>query len=179
MMSVIPGAIAMGVTIAAVSVLTGLLRNARPVVAADGSGTIEPEKISAWLTVIGGSAFALGGVAAALFADAGWAGLALTVMGLCIGGFMAPSLSSVHKVVWNEDGIEGPSKMFGPTLGLARTAIPWGDIKRTGTTITSYWYVEANDGRRIYWSYLYKGFGVLTAMLRLRRPDVPLPAKMG
>ena len=178
-MSTISGVITVGVTIAAVSVLARLLRHARPAAAGNGVGAIEPEKISAWVTVIGGASMAVGGVMAALFTDAGWISLGLTLMGICCGGFMAPSLTSIHKVFWTQDGIEGPSRMFGPTLGAARTKILWSDIKRTGTTITSYWYVEAIDGRRVYWSYLYKGFGALTAMLRSKRPDLPLPADMG
>lgn len=129
--------------------------------------------------MIVGAAMAAFGVVLVFFADKGWGALAISVIGICCGGFMAPSLTSVHKVIWTQAGIEGPSKMFGPTLGTARTMILWGDISRTGTTFTSYWYVEAADGRRVYWSYLYKGFGALTAMLRAKRPDLKLPAKMG
>jgi hypothetical protein len=99
-------------------------------------------------------------------------------VGLGIAGFMSPSLTSVHKVTWGEDGIEGPSNLFGPTLGLRRTDISWSDIARTGTTMTSYWFVEALDGRRVYWSYLYKGHGALSAFISAKRPDLALPAAM-
>ena len=65
--------------------------------------------------------------------------------------------------------------MFGPTLGAARTQIQWADIVRTGKTATSYWFVETSDGRRIYWSYLYKGYRAFVGYLRTRCPDLVLP----
>ena len=49
--------------------------------------------------------------------------------------------------------------------------IPWGDIRRTGKTATGYWYVEAEDGRRVYWSYLYKGYGAFVQALAELTPD--------
>ncbi|CAN5621673.1 hypothetical protein BH10PSE6_BH10PSE6_35810 [soil metagenome] len=64
--------------------------------------------------------------------------------------------------------------MYGPALGTARTTIAWPDVVRTGSTITSYWYVESRDGRRVYWSYLYKGYGALIAELRRQRPSLEL-----
>lgn len=140
---------------------------------------IVPEKFSAYFTVFIGSGMALFGIAGTLFGQASWAGVGLTLLGLAIGGFMAPSLTSIHRVRWTQDGIEGPSKIFGPSLGVARTTIAWGDIVRAGTTITSYWFVEAQDGRRVYWSYLYKGYGALTSYLRDKRPNLTLPANMG
>jgi hypothetical protein len=117
------------------------------------------------------------GLYGALFLGAGLRGVGLAVLGLCVAGFMSPSLTSVHKVTWEEEGIEGPSNLFGPTLGLRRTKIGWGDIARAGTTITGYWFVESSDGRRVYWSYLYKGHGVLAAYLHAKRPDLTLPVR--
>jgi hypothetical protein len=91
---------------------------------------------------------------AAIFSNGGWAAAAAALFGAAIAGFMAPSVTSIHAVRWNGEGIEGPARMFGPTLGTARTEIAWSDIVRTGKTVTGYWYVESGDGRRVYWSYL-------------------------
>lgn len=162
-------------TAAVLGLISRVLRKATPSVFNDTTGAIEPEKSTAWFTIIGGCVMALAGLYGALFRGAGSGGGLLTVLGLCIAGFMSPSLTSVHKVTWGEDTIEGPSNLFGPTLGLRRTKIHWDDIARTGTTITGYWFVESQDGRRVYWSCLYKGHGVLTANLRAKRPDLKLP----
>jgi hypothetical protein len=102
----------------------------------------------------------------------------LALLGLAITGFMAPSVTSVHSVHWNEAGIEGPSTTFGPTLGAKRTTILWGQIERTGKTITGYWFVEAADKRRVYWSYLYAGYGLLTDAIRRHRPSLELPGDL-
>lgn len=162
-------------TAGVLAVLSRVLRTAKPDVAGEAAGAIAPEKGTAWFTVVVGGLMAVAGLYGAVFLRAGWGGIGLAVIGLCVAGFMAPSLTSVHKVTWDEQGIEGPSNLFGPTLGLRRTRILWDDIARTGTTITSYWFVQSGDGRRVYWSFLYKGHGVLTAYLRARRPDLKLP----
>jgi len=109
-------------------------------------------------------------------------GLGLAVpaalIGLAIAGFMAPSVTSIHSVHWNEVGIEGPSATFGPTLGSKRTMISWAQIERTGKTVTGYWFVETADNRRIYWSYLYAGNSLLTEAIRRHRPSLNLPNDM-
>jgi hypothetical protein len=101
-----------------------------------------------------------------------WGAVAVACMGAAIAGFMAPSLIHVHDVQWTADVVEGPSRLFGPTLGAARTSIAWHEIARTGVTGTGYWYVEARDGRRVYWSYLYKGNEALAAAIRARCPEL-------
>jgi hypothetical protein len=143
--------------------------------ASDTAGAIQPERSTAWLTVILGCLLSLGGLFGTLFRAGGSGAFAVAVIGFCIAGFMAPSLTSVHRVTWDEEAIEGPSHLFGLTLGWRRAKIPWRDIARAGTTITGYWFVESFDGRRVYWSYLYKGYGVLTAFLSMKRPDLFLP----
>ncbi|THD56059.1 MAG: hypothetical protein E8A46_04345 [Bradyrhizobium sp.] len=158
-----------------IALLSWVLRRARPSIASDTAGAIEPEKSSAWFTVIGGCLLLLVGLFGTLFRAGGSGALAVAVLGLCIAGFMSPSLTSVHRVTWEEEGIEGPSRLFGLTLGLRRTKILWRDVARAGITMTGYWFVESLDGRRVYWSYLYKGYGALTAFLHRKRPDLPLP----
>jgi len=136
-------------------------------------GTIRPGMASAVFTVVGGIGMAVLGVVIAASRDR--AALLLTVVGVAIAGFMAPSLTSVHAVHWNADAIEGPSNRFGPTLGAKRATIPWHAIVKTGATLTGYWFVESYDKRRVYWSYLYKGHGKLAAALRDRCPGLRLP----
>jgi len=111
---------------------------------------------------------------ASIYGNGGWAVAPAALLGAAIAGFMAPSVTSIHAVHWNEQGIEGPSRMFGPTLGFARTEMAWSEIEKTGTTRTGFWYVEARDGRRVYWSYLYKGYGALMLALRAYRPSLDL-----
>ncbi len=151
------------------------------------SGTTAPDKITAWFTVIAGLVMFAAGVFAAVAAarervfQAEHAFLAAFVMllgGACA-GFMAPSLSRRQAVHWTDAGMEGPARTFGPTLGSERTQIAWSDIARCGSTPTGYWYVEARDGRRIFWSYLYRGNNALSAALRRRCPDLQLPSGAG
>lgn len=165
-------AVVSAATAVVLAVMARLMRSGAPLQLEGGLGTITPEKGSAVLTVVAGAAMSIGGLAAFLVGTADTAALVLACMGLAIGGFMSPSLTHVHDVHWSEDVIEGPSRMFGPTLGLARTTIAWSDVVRTGSTITGYWYVEALDGRRVYWSYLYKGNAMLEAALASKCPGL-------
>jgi hypothetical protein len=137
-------------------------------------GTIRPDRWSAWLTVITGSLLFAVFLVATIAGIGGWKGPIGALLFAAAAAFMAPSLTSVHAVNWNANCIEGPSRLFGPTLGFARTMITWVEIVRTGTTITSYWYVESRDGRRVFWSYLYRGHGALAAALQEHRPDLQL-----
>jgi hypothetical protein len=166
-------------TAGVIGLLSRVLRTAKPNVepdvAGEAAGAIAPEKGTAWFTVIVGCVMAVAGLYGVLFQRAGLGGVGLAVLGLCVAGVMSPSLTAVHTVSWDTEAIERPSNLFGPTLGLRRTKILWDDIARTGTTITGYRFVESRDGRRVYWSFLYKGHGVLMAHLRARRPDLKLP----
>lgn len=166
-----------GTTMLVIMVLSRLIGRGKPLHLTADQGTIRPERISAWFTVIGGTAMCIFGIALAL--NMGWIGGALAAMGLAIAGFMAPSLTSVHAVHWNPTGVEGPSILFGPTLGLRRTQIIWSDIVKTGATLTSYWFIESGDGRRVYWSYLYKGHRALAQALRTHCPNLEMLPEMG
>ena len=154
--------------------LARLLRRSRPAALARGAGTIRPEFWSALLTVLVGCVMLVAASLASIYGKAGWAAAGAAVLGALIAGFMAPSLTSLHAVHWNEHGIDGPAKMFGLTLGTARTEIAWSDIVKTGKTITGYWFIESSDGRRVYWSYLYQGYGALVAALQSHRPSLDL-----
>jgi hypothetical protein len=170
-------ALVAALTAVALTLLAKFIRSGRPAALDEVSGSITPEKISACVTVVVGAAMAVAGGWAVLTHHGDWAAVALACMGVAIAGFMAPSLTHVHDVQWAVDAIEGPSRLFGPTLGAARTSIAWQEIVRTGATVTGYWYVEARDGRRVYWSYLYKGNEALAAAIRARCPDLRRAAR--
>jgi hypothetical protein len=159
-------------TAAVLTLLAKFIRSGRPAALDEVSGTITSEKISTCVTVVVGTGMAIAGGWAALTNHGGWGAVAVAGMGVAIMGFMAPSLTHVHDVQWAANAIEGPSRLFGPTLGAARTSIAWHDIARTGATVTGYWYVEARDGRRVYWSYLYKGNEALAAAIQARCPEL-------
>lgn len=168
---------------AAVSIFTALLAGglawligrARPKNLAEHSGAITPEKWSAFVTVLFGTAMLVGGIIG--LAAHSWAvGGGLCLLGAALAGFMLPSLTTIHEVRWNRDFVEGPSRTFGPTLGIERTRIGWNEILETGHTGTDYWFIATPDGRRIYWSYLYKGYMAFVSYLRVRRPDIDLPS---
>ncbi|MCJ2188897.1 hypothetical protein MTR66_19025 [Novosphingobium sp. 2638] len=135
---------------------------------------ITPGKVSAAIVVVAGVCMALLGFIgiAVLFMHAEqdgfgvWIGLLVT--GALLVGFMAPSLTHAHDVTWESDYVEGPAHMFGLTLGWKRHRVDWRDIVKTGKTLTGYDYLETHDGRRIYWSYLYPGFGRFEHALRSR-----------
>jgi hypothetical protein len=162
------------VTALVIGGLSALLRRSRPANFTRGAGAIRPDLWSAWLTVVGGVAMSAAGAWAWLYGNGGAAAAGMAVLGVAVAGFMAPSVTSIHAVYWNEDGIEGPANLFGPTLGRSRTQIAWHEIVETGKTITGYRFVEASDGRRVYWSYLYKGYGALVTALQSHCPSVGL-----
>ncbi len=163
------------VTTALLTALRWTIARARPILRDDTAATISPDKVSALFTVMIGTFIFLGGCAAFVLEEGEWGPRLLAILGATIAWMMAPSLTSVHDVSWTPLGIQGPCRMFGPTLGTRRTEIAWADIERFGTTITGFWYVESRDGRRVYWSYLYRGQPMLAAALRANCPSLILP----
>lgn len=137
-------------------------------------GNITPGKISAAIVTFFGTAIAIGGLIALAYGVL-IPGLICLLTGAALALFMSPSLLHIHDVGWNAEGVSGPSSLFGPTLGSSRTNIRWADIVATGSTATSYWFIQSSDGRRIYWSYLYPGYGQLVESLKARLPNIPLP----
>lgn len=161
-----------------IAALSWLLGRSKPKALSGQRGTIRPERWSAWITIILGALMFTLGIVFLLYEDGGWGAIATAALGAAMAGFMAPSITSVHAVNWNATVIEGPSRTFGLTLGLSRAEINWTDIATTGKTMTGYWFVESNDGRRVYWSYLYKGYSALTLVLRRKCSSVELPDDM-
>jgi hypothetical protein len=102
-------------------------------------------------------------------------GVSVIVLGVAIAGLMAPSLMSIHAVKWSDDGVEGPAMSIGPMLGFTRTTIAWPDIRRTGKTLTGYWFIEDGNRRRVYWHYLYRGHERFAVALECRCSGLALP----
>jgi hypothetical protein len=165
-----------------VLVITGgfvwLTERAKPNTLTGQNGMIKPEIWSAWITVVIGVLMFLSGLVFLVYQGGDWTAVVLALLGAAIAGFMVPSVTSVHRVNWDEVGIEGPSRTFGLTLGLARTSIRWSDIEAVGSTITGYWFVQSRDGKRIYWSYLYKGYRSLNLALKRNCPSIALLVRM-
>ena len=139
-----------------------------------GGGTITPGKISAAVVTFLGLAIALAGTGL-IFQGRLNEGLICLVLGIPMALFMLPSLTHVHDLAWNATEVSGPCGLFGPGLGRRRTTIPWNEITATGKTITSFWFIQSRDGRRIYWSYLYPGYGRFVESLMRKRPELELP----
>lgn len=169
-------ALVLALTALLLSALAWLIRRGKPERLDGAAGTISAEKVSAGVTVLSGTAMIAVGVWLSLCGQ-GYGPLVLALLGAAIAGFMAPSLTHMHDVQWTEDGVEGPSQMFGPTLGTARNRIRWNDVVRTGATITGHWYLETEDRHRIYWSYLYKGNGTFVAAIRTKCPSIAVPSR--
>ena len=124
----------------------------------------------AMLTIYGGIFFALFGALFLIFTEnetiSLWLGFLIAVMGLLCSGFMVPSLSPTHDILWDEESLEGPSKLSGPSLGQNHTIIKWDDVTTTGQTSTGYFYVGSRDGSKIYYSPYSKGLGSFKEKLK-------------
>lgn len=148
---------------------------ARPLKQTETACTISPGKLSA-------SVITFLGVVGAFFGI--WlvtngsipVGFICFFIGAALAVFMSPSLTHTHDVSWNDGEVTGPCKRLGLTLGRSRTSIPWHAITSTGKTSSGYWFIEAGDGRRIYWSYLYPGYGRFVEELEAKRPEISLPS---
>ncbi|MEQ9506889.1 MAG: hypothetical protein RLO80_11515 [Hyphomonas sp.] len=178
--------LSVALTAALTAILTGgvaiLTRKAKPKHIEGSVGVISPGKVIAWITVISGAMIMAGSIVFAIMAAQFLALIPAAVactLGAAIAGFMLPSLTSVHDISWDATSMEGPCSLFGPTLGVPRTRLDFDTLVTTGKTTTGYWFVEATDGRRIYWSYLYNGYGELTKALKARVPNLQLPADLG
>ncbi len=164
------------VTVAVLAVLNRLFKKSRPLELTETSGKIRPARWIAWCAVIVGALMLFGAIYGFATEELNWRWtLFAGLMGAAIGGFMLPSLTSRHEINWDFDEISGPSKQFGPGLGLQRATLQWADIVKTGKTITDYWFIETQGGERIYWSFIYSGYGALTLALEKHCPELELP----
>ncbi|MCX7357624.1 MAG: hypothetical protein NT015_05725 [Alphaproteobacteria bacterium] len=159
------------------------LQSAEPYKLDGDSGTIRPDRWSGWIITVFGAILVLCAVALMIAEpDAFWIGAILFVIGALFAGCMFPSVTSLHALSWSKSCVDGASQMVLGTLGLQRATIAWPDVARSGTTFTMYWYLEAHDGRRVYWSYLYPGNAKFAAAIKNHRPDIeppPMPSYVG
>lgn len=137
-------------------------------------GNITPGKISALAVTIFGIAIAVFGIVSVFEAEFARA-IVCSGIGFPMAIFMAPSITHLHDVRWDSKEVNGPCRLFGLSLGLSRTSISWDEIKSTGKTITGYWFIQSRDGRRVYWSYLYPGYGRFVDNLLFHRPSLKIP----
>lgn len=153
-----------------------LFKRTNPKRLSESGGVIQLARWIGWAVVLFGGAVIVAVMYGYCSGELTWEmTFGLGLFGAALVGFIAPSLTSRHDVVWDAKGLAGPSRLMGPSLGLRRVAIGWGEIAQTGKTFTDYWYVEAHNGERVYWSYLYGGYGALTAAIKMHRPDLTLP----
>ncbi|KPF79311.1 hypothetical protein IP88_02080 [alpha proteobacterium AAP81b] len=90
-----------------------------------------------------------------------------------------PGLSSRLDLVWDDDGVAGPSQAWGPYMGLGRRRLGWDEIVAIGGTWADYAFVSDSDGRCIYWTELHRGHQRFFGALRRRRPDLFGPSEGG
>ena len=153
-------------------------RRSKPRALVEGGGRIAPGRRAIGIGVVSG--LLLSGLGCtALWYGAVVPGSLMAASGLGGALLVALSLSRRHDLVWSDTGIEGPCRKVLGILGSARTQIRWGEIALTGRTLGGYAFVEAADGRRIYWSSYYSGFVVFETRLKLHRPDLFGPDLFG
>lgn len=169
--------------VAAVTVPSILLRwwtrrlaSAQPFKLDGDNGAIRPDRVTGWIFSIFYGALGVGSVALLVaLPESAIVSIPFAIIGLVFAGCMLPSLTDVHALYWSNDGVDGPTQMMLGTLGAKRASIRWSEFVKTGTSITMYWYLEARDGRRVYWSFLYVGHSAFTAAIQRHRPDLAIP----
>lgn len=82
------------------------------------------------------------------------------------------ALSPAYHVTWTHDTLSGPASHWFPPFGPGRTTLGYDQLTTFGTDWTDSFFVCGPDGRKIRWSYLYKGFGALHEQLAIQRPDL-------
>ena len=142
-----------------------LIRRGKPVYLTEKDGRISPDRWSAGLVVLVGVGLAVYYLYAFIQGMSSGTPVAnaLNLAGVLGGGLMAlwmlPSLTSLQDLSWDHWGVHGIGHKIGPVLGWRKERIGWHEISRRGETVTRHRYLETSDGRRIYWSHLYSGYG--------------------
>ena len=83
-----------------------------------------------------------------------------------------PGLSPALDLVWDKDGVSGPTQVWGPFIGLKRATLRWDEIAGLGSNMASYAYLEGRDGTRVYWTEQHRDHQTFFRALQRRRPDL-------
>ena len=89
-------------------------------------------------------------------------------MGLLGFIIMLPSLTHLHNVKWDDQGIYGPTGGSFPSFPTRQIQIKWEDIVKTDEAWSNYRFVEDKNGQRIFWAYWYHGEMELRNQIALR-----------
>ncbi|MEM9840135.1 MAG: hypothetical protein AAF830_13395 [Pseudomonadota bacterium] len=90
--------------------------------------------------------------------------------------FIGPTRAALRgdlDFVWNEAGASGPSRetRFGGMLRTPREMIAWSDVRVLGETPCNK-FLEAHDGRRVYWFQQYRGWAHFEEIVLQKVPTV-------
>lgn len=153
-------------------------RRAGPLEAASSSGRIALSRPLVIFVLAGGvmfAAFGTFGVGYGLLAD----DLIVLLMSPFFLVFGAVSLwfaviarSPGWQVVWDDEGVRGPSTQWSLRRSPPRAIIPWSSITRASVDRSGCRFVETANGTRVVWSQLYGGHDVFEQALADRCPHL-------
>jgi len=82
-------------------------------------------------------------------------------------------LDDYYDINWDQNGVSGQSKQFTLKLRKSRTFIAWNDIQAVGENSFQNDFIEASDGRRIFWNYGFSGYVDFHRVLRQKlKPEI-------
>lgn len=156
--------------------LKNAAKNYKPVGVVSEAGEIRLNQKVAWFTLIIGLLIFNFSIFLIVFMDGGLIyGLPLVLLGLFCAIGILPALSQIQNLKWDNQTIEGPSKVYGQFMGIKRAEIAWSSIMEIGFQKGPYFFIETIQGTRIYWSPAYSGFEHFESTLKKRRPKLDWP----
>ncbi len=138
----------------------------------EGRNRIAPNKFIFIPCILIGLMFFCLGVYGIIVEDMGMFGWAFSLGFFLLSLILFISLNPKNDLIWTDEYVEGSTKLFFGTLICKRTLIRWTEITLVGTTTSGYAYLETVDQRRIYWSYLYKGYSEFEKQFNKMCPSV-------
>ncbi|MEQ1820219.1 MAG: hypothetical protein ABL871_16575 [Terricaulis sp.] len=151
----------------AIGIATFLLAKAKPKVRNDAGLAVRPTLL---IPAVGLLCFAMAAFCLYGFVTSG----VLLPLGLAIGfalggAFLTNMLRSVFVVSCDQIGITGPNSTL---LAPRQQSIAWTEVSRIAASWTGSLFVEATDGRRIYFGTTYAGYAHLVEEIYRHRPDL-------
>ena len=136
-----------------------LLSKTKPSETGGSDGVIKPNKSIIFILF----ALGVGGLWLSFFFTEKNDGMNIVnVFVLAVSFLLMTSLLSLHKnfyVRWNEIGVTGPSyKALKPLTWFNTTYMRWDEVVLVNEDGLQNTYLEAADGKRLYWSYTYSGY---------------------